>query len=59
MHVLVIIEPNNIQKDGKPLAYREWITDATDAACAIKMHKELGRKVERYSSEKHDPYLKD
>lgn len=54
MHIIVVIDSKQIQKDGKPLQWREWISDATDAACVIKEHKINGRQVERYNPIKHN-----
>lgn len=53
MHVIIVIDENQIQNNGKPLAWREFISDATDAACVIKEYKRQGKRVERYNPDKH------
>jgi hypothetical protein len=51
MHIILITDYKQIQKDGKPLQWREWINDAVDAACIIKEYKSKGMKVERYQNQ--------
>jgi hypothetical protein len=53
VNVIVITDPKQIQKDGKPLSWREWITDLRFAEPELKMHQDAGRKIEKYDFKKH------
>jgi hypothetical protein len=55
MHIIEISDPKQVQKDGEYLTWMEWITDASDAARAVKDHRAAGRFVARVSSWQRRP----
>ncbi len=55
MHIIEISDPKQVQKDGQYLTWLEWITDAADAARAVKDHRAAGRFVSRISSWQRRP----
>ena len=54
MHILLITDPKQVDRDNNVLSWKEFITDATDAALRVRECKEKGYKVERYNPAKHN-----
>jgi hypothetical protein len=48
MHTIIVTNPKHLE-NGEAVSWREWISDATDAACRIKELKNAGLQVERYT----------
>ena len=57
MYVMFIIDPNQRNRLGDYLCWRELYSDGVFGALEIKKHVEAGRWVCPYKPEEHDPYL--
>lgn len=57
MQVIFVVDPNQKNKLGDYLCWREWFSDSVFAAIECKKHIREGRWVCIYDKQEHDPYL--